>query len=75
MLEKLSSLPFLHLQIASGRPSKLRKSKSTSALNQTQSKGNHLLRLVAEILEWKLEETQIVLSDAFEVSFCIDIRS
>jgi len=55
-------------EIASGRPSKLRKSKSTSALNQTQSKGNHLLRLVAEILEWKLEETQIVLSDAFEVS-------
>jgi len=62
-------------EIASGRPSKLRKSKSTSALNQTQSKGNHLLRLVAEILEWKLEETQIVLSDAFEVSFCVDIRS
>ena len=59
---------YLCLQIASGRPAKLRKCKSTSALNQSQPKGNHLTRLVAEILDWRVEETQIVMSDAFEVS-------
>ena len=58
------------LQIAVGGRAKLRKCKSTSALNQADSAGNHLKKVAAEILDWKIEETQVVMSGALEVGHC-----
>eukprot|EP00794_Sanderia_malayensis_P017332 gene17333-19065_t len=60
-------------EIAIGRPAKMRKCKSMSALNQaTSSAGtgdhNHMKKLAAEILNWKHEETLVIMSGNLEVS-------
>ena len=51
-----------------GRPPKLRKAKSTTALNRTESiEGHQLAKLSAELLDWKPEEAQAIMFETLQV--------